>query len=122
MLGVSVFILVLAVALGATAAVLSLNARGAPGPFAVALAHAVLALGGYALLLAALGGPVRGAQSGTSSFGAIAALFFGIAVLLGLALLRQRLKGRRLPGALVGIHASVAVAGFVILMAYAMLA
>jgi hypothetical protein len=122
MLEAALFVLVFALALGATAAVLSLRARGAPGPGAVALAHAGLALGGYALLLAALRGPARGAQSGTSSFGAIAAALLTIAVLLGLALLRQRLKRRRLPGALVGIHASVAIAGFVVLMAYAMLA
>jgi hypothetical protein len=122
MLGASVIILLCALALGATAAVLSLRRRGAPSPVAVALAHAVLALGGYALLLWALDGPARGAQNGTGSFGAIAAGLFAIAVLLGLALLHRRIKARRLPGALVGIHASIAVAGFVILLAYAMLA
>jgi MYXO-CTERM domain-containing protein len=120
-LDLATMVLAAAVAMGSAAAVLSLRARGSPSPLALALGHAILALGGYALLLAALGGPQRGAVSGVQSFGAVAAVLIGLAVLAGLALLRQRRRRQRISGALIGIHATLAVSGFVILVVYALL-
>jgi hypothetical protein len=121
-LDLATILLAAAVAMGTVAAVLSQRAGGVPAPFLVASAHAALALCGYALLLVALTGPPRGAASGVASFGAIAAVLFGLAVLAGLALLRQRRRRGRLPGGLIGTHASLAVFGFVILAVYALLA
>jgi LPXTG-motif cell wall-anchored protein len=52
---------------------------------------------------------------GTTGFVPAAAMLLGIALLLGLVIgLRRR---RRPPGALVAVHASVAIAGFVVLWA-----
>jgi len=121
-LDLATIILAAAVAMGAAAAVMSLRAGGAPAPLAVTSAHAVFAAGGYAVLLVALAGPRRGAATGTASFGAIAAVLLGLAVLAGLALLRQRRARGRISGGLIGVHATLAVTGFIILAAYAMLA
>ena len=121
-LDLATILLAAAVAMGAAAAVLALRAEGAPAPRAVALVHAACAAGGYVLLLIALTGPPRGAATGTASFGAFAAVLFGLAILAGLVLLRQRRARRRLSGGLIGVHATLAVTGFVILAAYTMLA
>jgi hypothetical protein len=114
-------VLAVAVTLGSIAAVLSLRAGGAPSPPVLRGVHAILALGGYALLLMALAGPRRGVASGTQSFGMVAAVLFSFAILAGLALLRQRRRRGRIPGALIGVHATLAVSGFVILVVYALL-
>ncbi|HUK60110.1 MAG TPA: hypothetical protein VLV50_12840 [Stellaceae bacterium] len=122
MLDLATFLLATAVALGGVAAVMSLRAGGAPAPFAIAGTHATLALGGYGLLLVALAGPPRGSASGAASFGPIAAVLLALAVLAGVALLQQRRRRTRLPGGLIGVHATLAVFGFVILAVYALLA
>lgn len=121
MLDLATVVLADAAVMGAAAAILVLRAGGEAGPVAVAVGHGMLALGGYALLLIALEGPRRGESTGTSSFGAIAAVTLGLAVLAGLALLRQRIARRRISGVLMGVHATLAVTGLVILAAYAML-
>ena len=41
-----------------------------------------------------------------------------MAALVGLTQLAARLRNRRLPGMLIGIHATLAVGGFVVLLAY----
>ncbi len=121
-LDLATLLLAAAVAMGTTAAVLSQRAGGAPAPLWTASAHAAFALCGYALLLVALTGPVRGVASGAASFGATAAVLLGLAVLGGLTLLQQRRRRRRLPGGLIGVHAALAVFGFVILAVYTLLA
>ncbi len=80
--------------------------------------HGGLGIAGFALLLAGLGGPVRGAQSGAGSFGLVAAGFVACAVLLGLVVFAARLR-RRPPSMLaVGVHATMGVGGLVMLAAY----
>ena len=119
MLNAAFYILSAAAALGALLAVLHFAKAGtALPPWPLAALHALLALGGFALLLLALQGPPRGAGQGTASFGVIAAALFVVAALFGGGLLAGRLR-RRPPGTtLIGIHATLAVAGFVILMTY----
>ena len=70
------------------------------------------------MLTLALRGPPRGLEQGTGAFGIIAAVLIALAALAGLALLAARLRKRRLSGTLIGIHATLAVGGFVILLAY----
>ena len=120
-LDLTTIILAVAVAMGTGAAVLSLR-RGMPGPSVVAVTHGCVALAGYALMLVAISGSSRGAATGTQSFGVIAAVFLGLAVIAGLALLWQRRMRKRLSGGLIGVHATLAVTGFVILAAYVLLA
>jgi hypothetical protein len=65
-----------------------------------------------------LGGPERGLKTGTASFGAVAAVLIALAAVAGGAILVLRLLKRRVTGLLVGIHATLAVSGFVFLTAY----
>jgi hypothetical protein len=94
------------------------SGRPATPPWPLAALHALLALTGFGLLLIALQGPPRGLEQGTGSFGTIAAASFVAAALFGGGLLAARLRGRRPGTTLIGIHAMLAVTGFVILTAY----
>ena len=109
-------ILGFAVLLGAILSVLHL--RSAIPPWVFGGLHGLLGLGGLGCLLAALAGPSRGLGTGTAGFGEISAGLIAGAALLGGGILVQRLRKRRLPGALIGIHATLAVSGFVVLAAY----
>lgn len=119
MLTAAFIILALAVLLGSALAVLHLRAESAAAPpLSLGALHGLLAIGGFACLLVGLRGPVRGLETGTASFGAIAAALIAVAALLGIGLFGAHLRKRRLSGGLIGIHATLAVAGFVILAAY----
>jgi len=109
-----------AVALGSTLAVLHLRAEGAAAPPRLLSGlHGFLALGGFScLLLATLGGPEHGLETGTASFGAIAAVLIALAAVAGSGILILRLLKRRFTGLLIGVHATLAVSGFVFLTAY----
>lgn len=117
MLGTSTLLLALALLLGTWIAV-DLMRRAAAPKLAPALLHGLLALSGYALLILALGGPERGQAAGAGSFGLIAAIILALAALAGLLLFLQHLRRRRLAGGLVGLHASLAITGFVVLLTY----
>ncbi len=80
--------------------------------------HGSLGLAGLVLLLAGLGGPVRGAQQGAGSFGVIAAGFVGAAAVLGALVFAARLRHRAPSTLVVGVHATLAVGGLVMLAAY----
>ena len=112
-------ILTLAVALGAVLAVMHIQMKDAAmrRPQFAAL-HGLLALIGLGCLILALGGPPRGLDQGTASFGIIAATVLALAAVLGGGLLASRIFKGRIGGGLVGIHATFAVSGFVILIAY----
>jgi len=89
----------------------------APPQWSLGGAHGALALAGYLVLLLSLSGPPRGEALGTASFGRIAAILLAIALLLGLIILVLRL-GRWRVTALIGVHATMAISGIVILAAY----
>ena len=74
-------------------------------------------LGGISLLalIAALRRGLPSTGMGLSGFGPITAGLLGLAFVLGLAL-GLSWRWRRPPGALVGAHASLAIAGFVVLL------
>ena len=80
-----------------------------------ALAHGGLGAAGFTALLLALGGPPRGAAMGAQNFGAIAAILVGSALALGLLIFAIRRQPSPL---LLGLHATAAVAGVVMLAAY----
>lgn len=119
MLNAAFYILLIAVLVGSLLAVMHFSRTGEKlPPWPLAALHAAMALGGFGLLLLALQGPPRGAGEGTSAFGSIAATLFVVAALFGGGLLAGRLR-RRPPGTtLIGLHAMIAITGFVILMAY----
>ena len=81
--------------------------------------HGLAGLLGFALLLAALRSePVLGQSTGASSFGPSAAVLIGAGALLGLAAFTARWRGRAPGGLVLGIHATLAVAGLTMLAAY----
>jgi hypothetical protein len=131
MLIAAFIILGLAVLLGAALAVLHLRMGRAgtpsrcppqpppqPPPWPLAALHGLLAIGGLLCLALALRGPPRGLDQGTAAFDIISAALFALAALLGARLLAARIFKRRIGGATIGIHAALAVSGFVILAAY----
>ena len=118
MLAAAFILLSIAVLIGCVLAVLDMRTGAATPMWQLAALHALIALSGFGCLLLALRGPVRGASQGTGSFGVISAWLLGAAALLAVSLLVARLRGRNLPGFLIGMHATFAVTGFVVLLAY----
>ena len=118
MLTAAFVILGIAVLLGSLLAVLYLRTEGAAAPWPLAALHGLVAIGGLFCLALALRGPLRGVEQGTASFGIIAVTLIGSAALIGVGSLVTHLLKRRLPGILIGVHATLAVGGFAILAAY----
>lgn len=115
-------ILATAVLLGTVLAIQHLRSEGAAArswPFAGI--HGLLAVSGFACLLLGLRGPLRGLATGTASFGTVAAVLFGLAALFGAGMLAARLRNKRVPGIVVGVHATFAVSGFVFLATYVLM-
>jgi hypothetical protein len=111
-----------AVALGAALAVRYLRTATAAAPssrvWPLAALHGLLGIGGLCCLLLALRGPPRGVALGVGSFGAISAGLLTLAALAGLTVLFVHRVKRRRAATLIGLHATLAVSGFVILAAY----
>jgi hypothetical protein len=105
--------------LGSVLAVPHLRTDGAAViPWRLAALHGLLGIAGLGCLALALRGPPQGLDRGTASFGLIAAALIALAALLGAGFLATHLLRRRLAGALVGVHVTLAVSGFVILLVY----
>lgn len=108
-----------AVGLGIVAAVGLSMKRGRWSGMATGLAHGTFGLAGLALLVAALAeGPVRGTGQGMAGFGTDATYVLGVALLFGLVMAAGELRGRRPPVLLAGLHATIAILGFLMLVAY----
>jgi hypothetical protein len=122
MLIAAFMILGFAVLLGSALAVLHLRTQADATwpvvPWPLGALHGLLGIGGLLCLVLALRGPPRGIAQGTASFGAIAATLLALAALAGGAILAAHLRRRRRAGALIGVHAALAVSGFVIVAAY----
>jgi hypothetical protein len=118
MLVAAFLILAVVVLLGCVLAVLhSQEGRAAP-PWQLAALHGLLAIGGLACLVLALLGSPRGLDRGNASFGIGAAVLLALAALVGLSFPATQVLKRRHAGILIGIHATIAVCGFVVLAAY----
>jgi hypothetical protein len=120
MLVLSFIVLLLAALLGSVLAATNLRAENTPPGWLAGALHGLLAAIGFALLLFALRGPPRGEAMGVGAFGRIAAVLLAMALLAGVAILVSRLRYRRIPGLAIGIHATIAISGVVILAAYAL--
>jgi hypothetical protein len=118
MLAAAVLSFTVVVLLGAALAIQILRRPTQPPPRALAWLHGIAALLSYGVLLVALMGPARGTATGTQSFGLVAALLLLLAALVGIVSLALHLFRRRMPGIAIGIHASVAIFGYVILAVY----
>jgi hypothetical protein len=115
----SFVILVVAAAIGALLAIPFLRGKDVRrAPWVVALGHGALGTAGLGMLLAALWQGVPASGMGTVGFGSGAAVLFGLALTLGI-LIALASFGRRRPAAtLVAVHASLAIAGLVVLWAF----
>ena len=58
---------------------------------------------------------------GVGSFGNIAAVLLAVALLVGLIMLAVRSHARQVSGLIIGIHATIAISGIVILAAYTLM-
>jgi hypothetical protein len=118
MLAVSFGLTVLAALIGGVLAMLQF--RTSPPAWPLGAMHGLFGVGGLLGLLVALRGPPRGVGVGVGSFGYIAAILLGLALSVGMALAFVRLGGRRPPHLLIGIHATLAISGGIVLAAYAL--
>jgi hypothetical protein len=109
-----------AVALGVAVALQYLRPTSPRGAFAGVI-HGLTGALGFGLLIIALQGPRRGDAMGAGSFGIAAAVLFGLALLFGPFV---RVLVRRFPraaGLVLATHASIALTGFVLFLAWASL-
>jgi hypothetical protein len=108
-----------AVALGSALAVIHMRGRTAAAiPWPLGAAHGLLGIAGLTCLLLSLRGPPRGLDQGVASFGAISAGLIALAALAGGGILFMHVVKKRRAGSLIALHATLAVTGFVILVAY----
>jgi hypothetical protein len=88
-------------------------------PWAAGIAHGAVGAAGLALLALGLWrSPVHGAQQGATTFGPLALALICGTLLLGAAPVLARLRKRRPPIMALGLHATLAVMGIVLLAAY----
>jgi hypothetical protein len=118
MLNAAFIILAVAVLLGAALAALYLHTDGAALPWPLAALHGLLGVGGLSCLVLVLRGPLGNLDRETGSFGMMSAVLLALAALVGVGILARHLLTGRRAGTLIGIHATLAVSGFVVLAAY----
>jgi hypothetical protein len=112
-------ILTVVVLLGSVLAVLHFATEGRTAPpWPLAALHGLLTIVGLCCLALALRSPPRGLDQGIASFGVIATTMFTMAALIGGGLFAARVFKRQIAGIVIGVHATLAVSGFVILAAY----
>jgi hypothetical protein len=103
---------------GGVLAALHLRTEAVPPKAAFGVLHGLLGTVGLAVLLLALRGPPHGLAMGVGSFGRVAASILAVALLAGLVIVARYFRRRQPPGLLIGIHATLAISGIVILAAY----
>lgn len=108
----------MAVTSGAVLAVLYLRGTGGRKPI-LAILHGLVAAAGFGFLLVALQGPRRGDAMGVGSFGIVASVLLGIALVLGPFISISHRRSLAAGGAVIATHASLAIAGFVVFLAWA---
>lgn len=123
MLLYSLYLIGAAVTLGLGLAVWYLQSEGRRIPhWTLAALHAAVAVAGFVLLLIVLAGPLppKSEMYGAAMMGRIAAGFLVLALLTGLLPLNARLRRRPLPlpSLVIGMHATMAISGVVILAAF----
>lgn len=106
------YVLCVTVALGSALAIPYFRGAVRRLPWPIGLVHGLLGAGGLAVVLLALRRGLPPSAMGTTGFAPAAAVLLAVALALGLSIALRR---RRPPGLLVAIHASLAIAGFVVL-------
>lgn len=118
------FALLAAAAMVGTALAI-VHARGAGKILghAVPTIHALIGTAGLAVLITALRRPpsAHALRMGTAGFGTAGAVFVALAFLLGLAMASRAWRRKPPGGAMIGIHATLAVAGVTLILAVVLL-
>jgi hypothetical protein len=112
-------ILAAAALFGAVLAILYARGPGAkPVGRAVPAIHATIGVAGLAALIVALrtGAGAAATRMGMANFGPIAAGLIAVALLIGLVIASYAWRRKRPGGALIGAHATLAVAGVTLLL------
>jgi hypothetical protein len=121
MLSLALALLSVAVLIGVAIVVRFLGDGRLPS-CAIGAVHGLLGASGLsALILALVSGSGTGDRYGTASFGAAAAILAALAALAGAGIGLLARRAARGIGFLIGAHASLAVAAYVLLLAYALL-
>jgi hypothetical protein len=105
--------LCLVLAAGAIGGALAIRWRATVG-----VLHGLVGAAALVALILTLGGPPRGVAMGIGSFGRIAAWLLGAALMVGLGIVAVRFRRRRVPAFAIGVHATIAISGIVMLAAY----
>ena len=122
MLSLAFGLLLLAALLGGLLAVLHLRApRPAMASWPIGIVHGLFGIIGLIALTMSHNDPQRGAATGVAEFGRIAVALLALSVVAALLLVLARLRHRTLPGIAIGVHATLAISGVVILAAYTLL-
>ena len=87
-------------------------------PWQIGILHGALGIGGLAALIVLLQGPRRGDAMGVGSFGTAAAWLFAAAIAAGLTIPFLIRRFRTGAGVAIAVHASLAIIGYVLLLAW----
>jgi hypothetical protein len=118
MLRLSLILLGVAMLFGFWLAALHLRETGKAPPLLVRAAHGVLGAAGLLALLLTMGQPAQGANEGVGTFRLDAAVLLGAALAMGLGILLTFRIAPKPAGAVIALHATIAMFGLAILAAY----
>ncbi len=116
------FVIALWVLGGAAAGGLALAMGSTARPARLALLHGAVGFAGFGLLAARLADPARGGRFGVASFPKLAAVLFALTLVFGIVMAGWRARRPPPPVFVLGIHATLALGGILLLAAYAALA
>ena len=117
MLDLAFGLLCAAALLGTGLAILYLKGASAKPPaVSVLVAHAALGAAALVVLVVALSRGLPQTGMGTTGFGRVAGVLLALALAVGLMLAHAARQRRRPSELLVGTHAGLAIAGFVVLL------
>ncbi len=118
MLRLSLILLGIAMLFGFGLAALHLRESAKAPPLLARVAHGVLGAAGLVALLLTLGQPAQGVNEGVGTFRLDAVVLLGAALLLGLGILVTFRVAPKSAGAVIALHATIAMFGLAILAAY----
>lgn len=117
MIAIAFALLCAAAAIGCGLVIFFLRDPGGKAPHRVLPAiHGLLGTASLGLLLAAIQQGLPLHRNGTQGFGRLAAMLLAMVFLLGLSFVRRAWRRERPRGVLVGTHAGLAIAAFVVLL------
>jgi hypothetical protein len=118
MLRLSLILLGITMLFGFALAAMNLRATDKAPPLWVRLAHGVLGAAGLVALFLTMGTPAQGADMGAGTFRLDAVVLLSAALLLGLGILVTFRVAPKSAGAVIALHATIAMFGLAILAAY----